>query len=307
MRSFEEYLEGYIRECQSRGISKTTIKYRREYLSKWEIWLRLQKPKISIADVNTEIILNFINKQSAFKAKATVAGRMSVLRCYGDYLNRQGVWKKNYLKGVLSPKLPVNSHIPKSLTKNEIESLISESFKQKERLHQYMWPAILLCIYSLGLRRGELARINLADWNSKDKALKIVNTKSGFERIMPVPESVFKSIEAYLLIRHRTLVKYKNESESSLFINRYGTRLDEQSLSASLKKIAERAGIKTFSTHRLRHSCATHLLQNGVGVPELKMILGHSCVATTMRYLQVASPDRKKAIDLHPINKMLEV
>lgn len=306
MRSFEEYLEGYVRECESRGISKTTIQYRREYLCKWEIWLRLQKPKISIADVNTEIILNFINKQSAFRAKATIAGRMSILRCYGDYLNRQGVWKKNYLKGVLSPKLPVNSHIPKSLTKTEIENLISESFKQKERLHQYMWPAILLCIYSLGLRRGELARIKLADWNSKDKTLKIANTKSGFERLMPVPESVFKSIEAYLLARHRILVKHKNESESSLFINRYGTRLDEQSLSASLKKIAERSGIKSFSTHRLRHSCATHLLQNGVGVPELKMILGHSCVATTMRYLQVASPDRKKAIDLHPINKMLE-
>lgn len=306
MRSFEEYLEGYVRECESRGLSETTIQYRREYLSKWEIWLRLQKPKISIVDVNTEVILNFIQKQSAFRAKATIAGRMSILRCYGDYLNRHGVWKKNYLKGVLSPKLAVNSHIPKSLTKTEIENLISESFKQKERLHQYMWPAVLLCIYSLGLRRGELARIQLADWNAKDKTLKISNTKSGFERIMPVPDSVFKSIEAYLLARHRILVKHKNESESSLFINRYGTRLDEQCLSASLKKIAKRSGIKTFSTHRLRHSCATHLLQNGVGVPELKMILGHSCVATTMRYLHVASPDRKKAISLHPINKMLE-
>jgi len=80
---------------------------------------------------------------------------MSILRCYGDYLNRHGVWKKNYLKGVLSPKLAVNSHIPKSLTKTEIENLISESFKQKERLHQYMWPAVLLCIYSLGLPMGD--------------------------------------------------------------------------------------------------------------------------------------------------------
>jgi hypothetical protein len=68
MRSFEEYLEGYVSECEIRGLSETTIQYRREYLYKWEIWLRLQKPKISIADVNTEIILNFIQKQSAFRA-----------------------------------------------------------------------------------------------------------------------------------------------------------------------------------------------------------------------------------------------
>lgn len=304
---FEEYVDGYIHECECRGISKNILETRRSFLSKWHTWLKSERPKISLENANAEIILRFVKRQGTFKSRSTVAGYMSILRCYGDYLNRQGVWKRNHLRWVRSPKVAVNSHIPKSLSKTEIEKLIAESFKQKTRLSQHLWPAVILCLYSLGIRRGELLRLKLSDWNNKEKQFKITNTKSGFERYMPVPESLARSIEAYLIVRHQILVSKNKETETALVINQLGDPMAECSFSVSLNKIAARVGIKSFSTHRLRHSCATHLLESGASTPEVKMILGHSCVITTMRYLNVSSPERKKAIELHPINKMLEV
>ncbi len=306
MASFEEHVDGYIRECQIRGLGDDVINYRRSFLYGWHSWLRSENPKISLHSVNTEIILKFIKKKSTFKSKATVAGYMSTLRCYGDYLNRQGIWKNNFLRWVESPRVNINSHIPKSLTKKEIENLISESFKSKTRLHQYLWPAAILCAYSLGLRRGEVLRIRISDWCSKDKILKIINTKSNFERYMPVPESVSKTIEAYLIIRHQVLKNKNRISEQKLFINQCGYPMEATSFSVGLGKIAIRSGLKSFSTHVLRHSCATHLFESGASTPEVKMVLGHSCVDTTMRYLNVSSPERIKAIALHPINRMLE-
>lgn len=305
MKNFDQLLDGFLLECRARGISEETLKSRRCELTRWGNFLKEKRPRVQLATIDPELINLFLKNRSHFRAKATIAGAMSHLRCFGEYLNREGIWKRNHIKWMQSPRLAINSHLPKSMTKKQIENIIAEAFHQKERLHQYMWPAIILSMYTLGLRRGEVARLNFTDWNVKARTLRISNTKSGFDRYVPISVSVEKAIDSYLQIRHRTLLKYKNTNETALFINKLGRRLDGGLLSHGVKQIAKRAGINCFTAHQLRHSCATHLLEGGASLQQVKMVLGHACIDTTMRYTHVSGPERRKAMDLHPINKII--
>lgn len=307
MRNFETLVDGYTEECRSRGVNEHTIAHRKRFLLRWGVWLRSSGFGSSLEDVNAEIIIKFLKNDSVFKSKSTIAGSMSALRCFGDYLNREGVWSRNYLRWMPSPKLRVGKHIPKALKKDEIEKMLAECFSQRDRLHQYLWPALFLCLYSLGLRRGEVLRLNFADWNKKEKTLRVSSTKSGWERYLPIPESICRALEAYLPARHRVLAHNNKLDQQALFINRNGDRLTEISCSTKLRKIATKCGIESFHIHQLRHTCATQLLENGVPLPTVKMVLGHACIDTTVRYVEVSGPERRRAMDLHPINRILEV
>ncbi|NJM09472.1 MAG: tyrosine-type recombinase/integrase [Bdellovibrionaceae bacterium] len=71
--------------------------------------------------------------------------------------------------------------------------------------------------------------------------------------------------------------------------------------------MALKIGLESFHIHHLRHTCATQLLENGVSLATVKMVLGHACIETTTRYVEVSGPERRKAMELHPINRILEV
>lgn len=306
MGSFKNYANGFLDETRARGVKEESIRFRMFELEKFECWLSRKENNIKLENVDAAVIQSYLKIRSACKSKNTVAGYMSILRCFGDYLSRQGVWKKNYLKWMMSPKCPVGSHIPKVLKKLQIESLLAESFKQKERIHQYLCPTAFLIMYSLGLRLGEVVSIDFSDWDSKEKRILIRNSKSKFERYVPVPNSVEKCIESYLQMRQQTLIRLKIQDATALFINRNGDRIGKQSLAKLIGKTAKRCGIENFTTHQIRHTCATNLLNNGVTLPEVKMVLGHTCISTTMRYTHIAGPERIEAMKRHPVNQMLE-
>jgi site-specific recombinase XerD len=307
MNSFEKLVEGYLNECRSRSVNESTIRIREKTLLKWGVWLRTSGLGRPIADVNAEVILKFLKTDSVFKAKSTVAGTMSTLRCFGEYLSREGIWKMNYLRWMPSPKIRVGKHVPKAFKKVEVERMLAETFNHRDRLHQYLWPALFLCLYSLGLRRNELLRLDLADWNAKEQTLRVSSTKSGWDRYLPLAESVSRALEAYLPARHRVIAEHLKLDQPALFVNRSGERLSAMSCSIKMKKIALKSGLESFHVHQLRHTCATQLLENGVPLPTVKMVLGHACIETTVRYVEVSGPERRKAMDLHPINQILEV
>lgn len=307
MNSFEKLVDGFVAECRSRGVGESTIKIRKSFLLKWGVWLRTSGFGGPIDEVNAEMIHKFLKSRSVFKAKSTVSGEMSTLRCFGEYLSREGVWQKNCLRWMPSPKLRVNKHVPKSLKKDDIERMLEESFRQRDRLHQYLWPAIFLCIYSLGLRRSELVALDYSDWDAKESTLRITSTKSRRERYLPVPNSVSRALEAYLPARHRVLSRHQKLDQPALFIRNSGERIPPEVLSAKFKKMAEKIGLKSFHVHQLRHTCATQLLESGVPLPTVRMVLGHVSIETTNRYVEVSGPERRRAMDSHPINKILEV
>jgi len=305
MKKYDALVEDYVRLCEFRKIGKHTIYTRRREIEKFGLWVKRKRPRPKLEDVNAEIIINYLKAQSTCRARSTVQGKFSNLRCFFEFLVEENVWHKNPLKWIRGPKMIVNSHIPKSLKNNEVEELLKACFEVKERFFKYELPAVFLCLYSLGIRRGEASALNIEDWDRESKTLKILNSKSQCERYMPVPESLESALEAFLPVRQNLLTAKKRFDERALFINRNGFRLQGQSISKLFLGCAKRVGIDNFTVHQLRHTCATNLISRGVSLPEVKMVLGHVCIDTTLRYTHVAGPDRWEAINKHPLNNFL--
>jgi site-specific recombinase XerD len=91
-----------------------------------------------------------------------------------------------------------------------------------------------------------------------------------------------------------------------LLVNRDGARLSGASISTGIHRLARRCGVELHSVHQFRHSCASDLLEEGVRLPEVQRILGHQAIATTVRYVHIADPQRREAMARHPINDWLE-
>ena len=303
MKQYDALVEAYSKRCEIRNISAATIYTRRREIEKFGLWVKRKRPRPRLEDINAEIILDYLRAVGTFKAKSTVYGKFTNLRCFFDFLVEENIWKKNPLKWIPGPKINVDSHIPKSLGQSDVERLFEACFKAKEPIFQYSLPAIFFTLYSLGLRRGEVLGLTIDCWDKKEKTLKITSSKSGRERLMPVPESLERALDAFLPIRQNLLNKNQIFDQRSLFINRFGESLSGHAISKHFGKCAEKAGIKKFTLHQLRHTCATNLLSKGVPVVEVKMVLGHACLDTTLRYTHVAGPERWAAIQKHPLNE----
>jgi len=163
----------------------------------------------------------------------------------------------------------------------------------------------LALLYGTGLRRGELARLKVSDWQRENSTIILDGRKTGQERKVPVPDLVHQCIETYLPHRHNHVHKHQQFDSQSLFLGPTGSSLADVAISKGVHRIAKSAGFKLHSLHQFRHTCASDLLSSGVGIAEVQQILGHQCLDTTMRYLHIADPERHEAVALHPINDWL--
>jgi len=165
--------------------------------------------------------------------------------------------------------------------------------------------AVLGVLYSTGMRRGELERLSLCDWDGEEGTVKVDGQKTGQERVLPVAPLVKQCVESYLPQRVNQLEKTGRQEESALFVDAKGQRLKGTQVGRMLHSLARRAGIPLVTVHQFRHTCASDLLASGVPLPRVKEMLGHATIQTTMRYTHVANPERRKAIEKHPIQEMM--
>jgi len=121
-----------------------------------------------------------------------------------------------------------------------------------------------------------------------------------------VPTLTWRCLEAYWSQRQNLLEQRGCLDQAALFVNQDGGRLLPGSITQGLKRLARRCGLERLTAHQFRHSCASDLLEDGVALPQIQRLLGHQTIATTVRYLQVADPQRHEAVKLHPINRMLQ-
>ena len=223
------------------------------------------------------------------------------------FLIDRGEWVSNPLIWIKGPKLNTNYRkVPKNYQRNQLKKKFEESFNGPSSFNRAFNPAIISLLYNTGLRKDELVRLNFTDWNRKDLTLKVFGKKVGVERVVPVNAVTWKCLENYLSKRSEILIK-KNTQCEALFVNRNGSRAKDSQIYAQIKSVAKRAGVTNASTHMFRHSCATDMVENGASIQTVKSILGHSHIVTTFRYLNVADPERQKAMHLHPINSILDV
>jgi site-specific recombinase XerD len=307
MRRWDSLLEAYIEEYEARGIGRETIGNVRRELERLGSWLKRRRPKPRLEEMPAELLISYIRDRTTFKSKATISGVMSKMRGFGDFLVRQGVWADNPLKWMQGPKLTPYHRLPKRIGTKDMKALwmAAATAAGKTMYRKHLGITLLSLLYGTGIRRGELHRLDVTDWNHEDGTLRIDGRKTARERCFPVPSIVYHCIEAYLPHRANHLMLLERFEQPALLVNRDGERLSEASVSHTVHRLARRAGVKLHSLHQFRHTCASDLLAAGVPIPQVQRTLGHSSVTTTMRYLHIADPERHKAMAMHPLNDWL--
>jgi len=305
MRRWDRLVETYIEEYRARGVSSRTIDYTTARLDRWGRWLKQRRPRVSIERIDADLLTQYIGSCSSFRAKATVYGTLSTMRGFGDYLVRQGLWTINPLRWMKGPKVSPYGRLPKRIDRAHMEAMWREAASRGGDYSSHLWVTVLALLYGTGLRRGELERLNLDAFDRTEGTLRIDGRKTGHERCVPLPEMVLRCLEGYLPRRHNQLEQAGLLGEAALLVTHHGIRLTGGSISNGIHSISRRAGVSIHSLHQFRHTCASDLLEAGVHLAQVQRILGHAGVATTVRYVHIADPQRRAAIMVHPLNDWL--
>ncbi len=226
---------------------------------------------------------------------ATMARKIATLRSFHKWLQRFGVISTNPMTLIRTPKQ--SKRLPKAITVNDVERLLAAPDANtplgcRDR-------AMLETLYSTGIRVSELVGINLGDVDEPGQAL-MVRGKGKRERIVPLGSHALRAISDWIAMRDR--VGRAGESTSPLFINRDGGRISTRSVRRKLSKYLEKAGLDpSISPHTLRHSFATHLLDNGADLRAVQELLGHRSLSTTQVYTHLTTTRMQQAYDAaHP-------
>lgn len=215
--------------------------------------------------------------------RSSIARKLSSLRSFLRFLREKGFLKESLERVLKNPRM--GRALPRALSKEEVERLISSASDSRER-------AIVEFIYATGVRVGELVSLNWSDIDWGNEIVRIVG-KGGKERIVPIGSKALEALKAYGKV---------SGMSGPLFKNRDGDRLTARSVERIVKAMALRAGLKGHVTpHVLRHSFATHLLEGGADLRVVQEMLGHSSLATTQIYTKITLERMKEVYELaHP-------
>jgi site-specific recombinase XerD len=294
-----------MEEYRARGVCEATVGHTESRLLRWGRWLKKRRPRVSIEQIGVDLITSYIAIGGSFRSKSTVYGTLSTMRGFGDFLVRQGLWKLNPLRWMKGPKVSPYSRLPKRIDRSHMEAMWLEATRRRGDYSAHLWVTILALLYGSGLRRGELSRLDIDAYDRTEGTLRINGRKTGYQRCLPLPETVLRCLEAYLPLRHNQLEQIGLIDERALLISRNGKRLSSFAISNGVHTISRSAQVPMHSLHQFRHTCASDLLEAGVHLAEVQRILGHCVIATTVRYVHIADPQRRAAIELHPVNQWL--
>lgn len=288
---FKEYLE------TERSYSKYTvlnylndIEEYRNFLKTNELG-KMDKIKANI----TRYYLSFLNKK--YKPRS-VARKMSSLRSLYKYMFQEGVIDANVFSEVSSPKL--DKTLPKLVYYQELDNLF-DSIDVKDAIGKRDY-ALLELLYGTGIRVSEFCSIRIQDIDFYNNSI-IVMGKGAKERYLPIHENIKSALLDYLeFSRNDLLKKVKDDPTDILFLNYKGGPLTPRGVRVILNNINERAANNLkISPHMLRHSFATHLLDNGADLRSVQELLGHVNLSTTQIYTHVSKERLKEEYNkFHP-------
>jgi integrase/recombinase XerD len=251
----------------------------------------LEFSAVSANDISDFLIsLRLGNEHHPALAPSSAARTLIAVRGLHAFLAKEGITTSDSARAVKPPG--VSKRLPKALTFAEIERLLGAVGADRESdLSVLMMrdQALLELLYGTGARISELTDLNLDDVSTLSKDLPILRLKGkgNKERLVPVGSHALKALDRYL-VRSRPVLASKSTSSSALFLNARGSKLSRQSAWTILQAAAQRADLAgKVSPHTMRHSFATHLLENGADVRVVQELLGHASVTTTQIYTLV--------------------
>lgn len=305
MRRWDRLVEQYLEQYAARGTTLETQQSVRRELDRLGCWLKNRRPRPGLDAVGSDLLIDYLKRRGAYRAKATLAGSMSIIRNFGHVLVHEGIWQSNPLRWMRGPKLSPCHRLPRRIGPAVIQRLFEAAAASRQDYHRQLWVTVLSLLYGTGLRRGELVRLNVEDVCLEEGLVKIDGRKTGRERRVVLPELTLRCLQGYLPKRHNHLESLAAAGEAALLVDKDGGRLSDTAVSRGMARVVERARVGNITLHQFRHSCASDLLEKGVFLPHIQQLLGHQTISTTMRYLHVADPERHAAVMLHPINEFL--
>ena len=238
--------------------------------------------------------IEYLNKKVGPK---TINRHIVSIKNYFKYLERNNLIKNNPMTDITGLKTP--KKMPRVLSVEDVDKLLDIELKDA---YDYRNKAMLELMYSSGLRVSELLNLTL---NNIDFDMNLVRIfgKGSKERIVPMSDIATKYLFEYINLYRNTLIK--NKVTDIIFLNSRGNKLSRQGFFKILKEIALEKGInKEISPHVLRHSFATHLLNNGADLRSIQTMLGHENIETTQIYTHVSNNYVKQNYEeAHPRSK----
>ncbi|MGM0541788.1 MAG: tyrosine recombinase XerC [Pseudomonadota bacterium] len=298
-------ISDYLRQLQSQNKSVHTVSnYQRDIESFLGFYLSgellsetdlSEQASLTAVEYQTSLVKNFsqwqvIDSESiraflAFRVQngisaRTLARQLSAIRSFYDYLLFENQVIKNPAKGLKAPKQP--QPLPKSLDVDWTQRLLEQPLETWQDVRD---QAIFELLYSAGLRVSECAELDLSPGLDEIESGWVrVLGKGMKERLAPVGSKALKAIQVWLQIRD----EHAEEIEQSVFVNQRGGRLSVRSIQNQLDKRTFQAGLPTkMSPHRLRHACATHVLESSGDLRAVQEILGHANLSTTQIYTKL--------------------
>ena len=213
----------------------------------------------------------------------TISRYLSSIKSFHKFLSKDGLVRKNVALQISSPK--IDKKLPTVLTVEEVTTLL-DSIKGDKPL-DLRNQAMFELIYACGFRVSELVGLKIVNLHLTSKMIQVIG-KGAKERLVPVNDYAIKVLRRYLLEARPLLLKNSKDA-GFVFLNNLGKGISRVGFFKLLKDLCKKAGIeKDVSPHTLRHSYATHLLENGVDLRYIQELLGHEDISTTQIYTHLS-------------------
>lgn len=283
--------ENFLQYCRfEKTLTNQTIQdYKEDFLQ----FQRYYPDKKELTDLNKNDLNDFSYDQALNGlSPATIARRIATIKNFYMFLESD-----NLAKGIISEEITIpkkDKTLPQVLSEEEINQLLNAPDLTSEKgIRDY---AVLEILYSCGLRVSEAANLQINQINEQEEIINILG-KGKKERIVPIRKSALKAVKTYISeVRNKHLVIDKK----AVFIDKNGKRMSRQALYNIVINNAKLAGIqKEIHPHTLRHSFATHLLDNGADLRVVQELLGHTNIGTTQIYTHVTTKTLVKSYDLY--------
>lgn len=286
-KNIEKYLD-YLQ--YEKKLSKNTLLSYKDNLKKFALFFNGK----DLLNLTTDEIRDFLYDKNI--VARTRAHYLTVINSFYNYLVSENIIKNNPVQTIKLPRLP--KKLPEFLTIEEVDKLLNIV---PTKIYDYRNIAMMETLYATGIRVSELVNMKISDIDFHECFIKIFG-KGSKERIVPINESAYNALKNY--IDNYRIFLLKTKPSEYVFINNFGNKISRQGFFKILKKLCKDAGInKEVSPHTLRHSFATHLLNNGANLRVIQTLLGHSNITTTQIYSHLSNESLKEDYKFHPRNK----
>lgn len=292
---FKTYLE------IEKGMSNNTVENYCRDIQKLVEYLQKNKLEVGPLKIESEQVQEYIYQRAQKLKKSSQARNLSGIRVFFKYLIFENYRKNNPTKLIDTPKLGRN--LPEVLSVDQIDQMIDAvDLNHPQGIRN---RAIIETLYGCGLRTSELIELTFSNIFMKEGILRIVG-KGDKQRLVPFGKVSKNWIKRYI-DDSRSVTPCHIEFKDVLFLNRRGRKLSRVMVFNIIKQTVAKAGIqKKISPHSLRHSYATHLLENGADIRTVQLLLGHQNITTTEIYTHLSKTYLRSIIeDYHPRNKVL--